>query len=845
MIKALRAWGLRTTLVATPVAIVHLCGFASAEARANDPGEFEVAAGAVTRDDSAVNDTPGDAAQHHQMLLLAVVVNDYSTGMIGEFFVDGGRLFANRDELSKLGFQIPATVPVASDGLIALSGLPNFTARIDHAEQMLYVTAGTEWLSPTILGARAAQTNYIVESGLGATLNYDLIATSVDGRRFGTGAFDFRAFSPWGVLSSEQIAFLRPESSELETDGDRVIRLDTGYVYSDPRSLRRYRLGDYISGALPWTRPVRMGGAQVNSDFSMRPDLITFPMPAITGSVAVPSTIDVLVNGSRVLSSQVAPGPFQVPQVPVITGGGTVSTTITDTLGRQVVTDLPFYASSALLAPNLQTYSAEIGFVRRKWGVVSNDYGAAAGAITYRRGLSDTFTIEGHAEQTKDMFMAGVGGVMNVANLAVANLAVAGSTRSGRTGGKISAGIQRMTPKYSLGGSVIYATRGFDDIAAVNGDPISRLQANVNAGVALGRFGSFGIAYTEIRRAHGTTGDGTTLLPDGSLGSSSDVFVIGPRRSRLLSASYSAQIGKLAFYATAFRDFSNDDSTNVLVGVTVPLGRHASANASAQASSGTESAQIDISRNASQPGEWGGRLFASADDVASVQVPSHDTISSRQFGQLTYKSNWGQVFAGVDHVADQTTLQAELRGAVSVIGDAVFASNWIDDSFALVETGGIGGIRVRQDNRDVGRTDSGGRLLVADLRSYELNNLSIEPLDAPLDAEILTTKREVRPYDRSGVVVRFPVRVTQGALLRLTDPAGKAIPVGSSATLRSTGVATPVGYDGETYVVDLQEQNVLLIEKPDGRRCVVNFGYEAVAGQIPAIGPLLCRETGQ
>jgi outer membrane usher protein len=40
----------------------------------------------------------------------------------------------------------------------------------------------------------------------------------------------------------------------------------------------------------------------------MRPDLVTFPLPIVSGTAAVPSTVDVLVNGTRVLSSQAQPG---------------------------------------------------------------------------------------------------------------------------------------------------------------------------------------------------------------------------------------------------------------------------------------------------------------------------------------------------------------------------------------------------------------------------------------------------------------------------------------------------------------------------------------------------------
>jgi outer membrane usher protein len=118
---------------------------------------------------------------------------------------------------------------------------------------------------------------------------------------------------------------------------------------------------------------------QLTSDFSLRPDLVTFPLPSVSGVAAVPSTVDVLVNGNRLLSQQVKAGPFQIPQLPVVTGAGTVSMAVTNALGQQVNVELPFYASSSLLKPGLQTFSAAAGLVRNNWGLVSNDYHGFAG----------------------------------------------------------------------------------------------------------------------------------------------------------------------------------------------------------------------------------------------------------------------------------------------------------------------------------------------------------------------------------------------------------------------------------------------------------------------------------
>lgn len=219
----------------------------------------------------------------------------------------------------------------------------------------------------------------------------------------------------------------------------------------------------------------------------MRPDLVTYPLPSVSGSAAVPSTVDVLVNGNRMLSQQIAAGPFQIPQLPVVSGAGTISMTVTNALGQPTVVNLPFYASSTLLAPGLQSYSAQAGLVRLNWGLLSDDYTAPAASTTYRRGLFDMVTVETSAEGTTGTAMAGAGVVINLANLAVMNLAASGSTGSGQTGKPLAAGIQRISKAFSIGVSATVADHDYRDVASMNGDPVPRLQLNGSAGCAFRR----------------------------------------------------------------------------------------------------------------------------------------------------------------------------------------------------------------------------------------------------------------------------------------------------------------------------------------------------------------------
>ena len=85
-----------------------------------------------------------------------------------------------------------------------------------------------------------------------------------------------------------------------------------------------------------------------------------------------------------------------------------------------------------------------------------------------------------------------------------------------------------------------------------------------------------------------------------------------------------------------------------------------------------------------------------------------------------------------DRVGNQTALRAEAQGALSYADGGLFASNSINDSFAVVDTAGAAESASSNENREVGRTDSAGRVLVPDLRSYDLNSVAIDPTDVPI-----------------------------------------------------------------------------------------------------------------
>lgn len=155
---------------------------------------------------------------------------------------------------------------------------------------------------------------------------------------------------------------------------------------------------------------------------------MTFPIPSLAGSAAVPSAVDLYINNVRQYTGNVPSGPFIIHDVPGITGAGQATVITRDALGRTVATSVPLYVDTRMLSAGLSSYSFEAGFLRRNYGLQSFDYDARpAVSGSLRRGISNALTVEGHAEATGGVVNAGVGALLRLGYAGVLSGAVAGS----------------------------------------------------------------------------------------------------------------------------------------------------------------------------------------------------------------------------------------------------------------------------------------------------------------------------------------------------------------------------------------------------------------------------------
>lgn len=342
------------------------------------------------------------AGPEAQAVYLAVTLNGVPRGLVARFELRDGMLATTPEELRQIGLRAEM-LPIDRNGLVWLDAIPGLRVSYRQSSQEAALDAPDALLAPAIVGT-LARPEARLSGGTGLVFSYDLYGETGRGRHVGLYS-EQRVFHGQGVLSNSGVATW----SEAQ---DRYVRLDTAWTYTDAATLSSVQLGDAISGALNWSRAVRLGGLQYRRNFTVRPDLVTYPVPLLGASAAVPSAVDLYVNNVRQFSGEVPSGPFVLNNTPAVNGAGQAVIVVRDALGRDISTTIPLYIDTRLLAAGLTDFSVEAGFLREDYGLRSAGYGRQpAGSASVRHGLSETLTLEGHAEAMPGTYTVG-GGVL-------------------------------------------------------------------------------------------------------------------------------------------------------------------------------------------------------------------------------------------------------------------------------------------------------------------------------------------------------------------------------------------------------------------------------------------------
>lgn len=729
---------------------------------------------------AAAAERPEPASADPVVLHLELVVNGRATGLVVPVDYDGRHLRIEARHLRAAGLRLDA----ADELTVVVGELPGVTVRYDPAGQRLELDVPAVMLPPQVLDAAPLRTLAPFDTASGAAFSYD-----VEVRRGNTGPatahvwVEGRLFGHWGMLTS---AGRYQAWSRGPTASPAFVRHDTTWTRTSRRHMRTWSAGDIVTGGHTWNRAVRLAGASVSRNFAIRPDLVTFPVPELAGEAHVPSVIDLLLDDRRVYRAGVDPGPFTIRDAPAINGAGTATIVVTDQTGRRVEQTIPFYVAGSLLRKGLTDYSLSAGFVRRRYGFASFDYGAFAGSAALRRGVSEFLTLEAHAAGTPGLINGGAGALVRVwlAGVVSSSFSLSGGSRSRQPG-------WQATFRYE------YQSRSF--------------------GVMLrGEWRS--LTFVDLADAGGRS---DSFVPTAPLTSRQAFFSWSPARSLTTTMGYV----EARYVSTPTRRF-------LTFGASRPIGRRATLSASGTSRLGdgrghsfhltvtrtfdqTRTVQAGMSRDES--GRHGWKTLVKRQTPAAGGAGFEAGIgggpSRAQHAALAWRSSAVEAQVVATDQNGSQMVRASARGALVAMGRSIVAASSATGGFIVVDTG-IAGVPVLFENQRVGVTGADGRLVVAHVAGYHTARVAIDPLHLPADVRADVVERRVAIEPKRGTIVRFPLRRSGAALVRVVDALGRPIAVGATV-VRGDGL-TVVGHDGLLYLDDAVPGERLRIVTPAG-----------------------------
>lgn len=752
---------------------------------------------------AAAGASAGATASPLEPTLLEVTVNGQPMGEPTLLQRDSaGGLYANEALLREWRIRLPSAAPVTVDGeaWYRIDTDPALRATLSASDQTLTIDARPELFERQRSDLASAEAFAMTPSGNGAFLNYDVIGEHARGGLSVSGSFEAGTFTRFGVGTTAVIA-------RASSDGMRLVRLESSWTIDRPGSLSSIRIGDAVTVGGSGVSPLRFGGLQFSRNFGTRPGYLTMPLPVLEGSAAVPSIVDVYVNNQLQGSRVVTPGPFELANVPVQSGGGTVQLVMRDLLGRQVVMEQSYYASSVMLRRGLHDFSYEIGFLRSGYGTRNVGYGPLIASTSHRYGLSDSVTLEAHAQLSGDVQSAGAG-----VNLAISDVGVLGGSatfsRSDRgTGVFVTASAERRTMGFSLGVRGEYSSAAFGSVESTEANRPGRLSVQAFADMPV-MSGSLG--FNLLHREHRGGVDTESLA-----GVSANVPLLD----------------RAAVQLFARRAVSGRAQTVFGAHVSLALGGRRSAGATVEHRDGGFSHNISYQEDA--PSGIGGGYRTTANVTGGRR--SIETV-------YTYNAAPASFTAHLSRAGGRSGVRLSARGSFGLVGGDSFAARALGSSFAQVRVGDHAGVRVYADNQLIGRTGEDGSLMIPSLRAFDRNAIRIEETDLPLDVQISETELQVRPFARAGAVVRFGVRRERGVLLQVALDDGSALPAGALVSVAGSPERYIAASGGEVYIPTL-DGTAEIEASWSGRSCRLQVTVPETDDPQPLIGGLVCRDA--
>lgn len=779
-------------------------------------------------------ETVSDAsvAAKAETLVLRVTLNTEDKGDLFVARTSQQDFLVRIQDLRSMGLKDPAGSVVVLEGEPYISLRSMLGVSFEFVERALALTIVAE---PGLLPNQALKLQSeralrrITNNGLSAFFNYALDYARNDSIVGATVGFA-------GEVGMQKGNFLFLSDFNLIQGNDagrRLVRLTSSVTHDDVEDLRRTVLGDFFTPSRDLSTGVNLGGLSISKLYGLNPFLIHSPTQSVSGTVALPSDLEVYLDGQRIRSEKLKPGGFELNDIRAYGGARSVRVVLRDTFGRVQELTYSFYFSDQPLKQGLHEYSYNLGAMRRDYGAASNRYGPAAFTLFHRYGVTDAVTLGLRADGRRNFYNAGPLATIVLGAAGVVNLALAGSSVDSRRGAAASAAYNYQAQKWSAG---LALRRDWGDYATL-GDPPTisnrRYEGNAVASYNFSRYGAVTLSHSVRSNRAGTAAAKQTLL---------DLAPVEDQRVTALSYSVPLVPGSVSLTARLSHIKDTTSRNELSVGLIAFLFKDYSVAANFQGDRSAHREGIEVTKN--QPLGEGLGFVLVADRTTDIKTQSLQGRSHLQYNTVAaiLRGEYGRRQSGDSRASDY---RLSASGGVAYVDGHLGLGRPVTTSFGLVKVGELPDVAVSVNGQPLGKTDSRGRLFVPTLNPHFDNDVSIAPESVPIEYSIPATSKRVFPSLRGGVVIDFGVTKVQaftGKLMSVAEGVNKPVEfLEFSFSAQGKTNTLQTGRGGEFYVENLKPGTYTATLVIEGRACRFDLIIPNSEETFIELGELVCR----
>ncbi len=593
---------------------------------------------------------------------------------------------------------------------------------------------------------------------------------------------------------------------------NRLVRLDSFLRIDDISNIKEIYFGDVYLQNFIWNYYLRIGGFRVGTNYNLRPDIITYPLPNFAGKIAVPSSIDIFVENAKVFSQNLEPGPFEIKDIPVITPEGNIRVVIRDILGREKIVEIPYATDRKLLKKGLKDYFFTAGFLRKGYLSKSFEYSKFVINSEYRKGLTNNLTggvsfyfqgLDGLNTGFGIYYLLGKFGLLSP------NFSFSYDKRKSSTGFQYGVGYSKNFKFLRLKLSAIKSSNNFFMPSNVYGQPKDYYNAFI--GLSLLKFGFINFSY--VKRTYFNYPVSTNL-----------------------NISYTKNLFKRVNVSLSYNIYKSETNNKSLrFSLNIPLGKSYYSSLSFQKNESQRKYSLTFNKqyNSFDKFFFRGRIDKTQDYNNFYGNVNYHTKYATLYSETSYSSSF----------SNSLSYRIGLQGSLIRLGGKFFLRRAAQDSFGIVKIEPpLENVKVLVNNRVAGETDKDGTLFIPTLYPYYPNEVSIDP--SSLDVKTYIDKNVVTfvPYKSHGYLIKFKAVKMNSVRLRIKFPDGTFPEPGIRFYVDGKKIGI-VGYKGKAFIenISVGEHTATIDYGYTGCSFKIKITPDIIKKVVPYIGEYICK----